>query len=364
MNQIQKNSIAKVLLRLGTKILCSFILILLAVPFQLSMGWMAVASAAQKLPVLQLEAARGKVFQSVLNAVEAAGYMPRTIREEDFMFNVTPQTFRYILVPLGNRISDESLAMLSRYVSDGGKVVLIPPDGVPDASVKRLFQIVGLPVSGVSHVPDDMTFFWKGIALPGSEALPANSRILTLTPTAQVDVLATWGSDYPAIVSTTKGALLNWQWGRQLSALTNLVALSKVMPLARPESFITGQPSRQAERVAKASKSSAANRNFSNAAQTIAQEYQAKTEALSYQSSVSLSKAPAAEAQSVSSSGAEMIDTVREEQPFPLSRRTEQPVASSVRVEIAEPATEEPAIQGADFSRFPMLHALEPIRQP
>lgn len=194
--------------------------------------------AAQKLPVLQLESAKGKPFQSVLHAVEASGYTPRTIREEDFLFNVTPKTFRYVLVPLGAHVRDESLAMLSRYVSDGGKLVLIPPDGTADNSVNRLFQLVGLPVSGVAHTTEAFNFYWKGIAQPGSEELPVDSKILTFAPGLQMDVLATWGTDYPAIVSTGKGAILNWQWGRQLSSVTNLVALSKVMPLAKPESFI------------------------------------------------------------------------------------------------------------------------------
>jgi uncharacterized lipoprotein YddW (UPF0748 family) len=199
---------------------------------------MGRAFAAQKLPVLQLEAAKGKPFQSVLHAVEASGYTPRPIREDDFLFNVTPKTFRYVLVPLGPHIRDESLAMLDRFVSDGGKLVLIPPDGVPDASVNRLFQLVGLPVSGVVHTPQSFRFWWKGLAQPGSEDLPANSPILTFTPNLNMQVLATWNGEYPAIVATEKGAVLNWQWGRQLSDATNLIALSKVMPLAKPESFI------------------------------------------------------------------------------------------------------------------------------
>lgn len=243
MNQTQKHSIAKALpsvgaKRVGTKALCLAIVILLFAPFQLSALWMAQAFAAQKLPVLQLEAAKGKPFQSVLHAVEASGYTPRVIREEDFLFNVTPKTFRYVLVPLGAHIRDESLAMLRRYVSDGGKLVLIPPDTTPDNSVNSLFQLVGLPVSGVTHTPEAFNFYWKGIAQPGSETLPADSTILVFSSGLPMDILATWGTDYPAIVSTGKGAVLNWQWGRQLSSATNLVALSKVMPLAKPESFI------------------------------------------------------------------------------------------------------------------------------
>jgi uncharacterized lipoprotein YddW (UPF0748 family) len=243
MNQTQKHRIAKalpvkMLPELGTRALCIAIVILLFVPFQLSNAWTAQAFAAQKLPVLQLEAAKGKPFQSVLHTVEASGYAPRVIREEDFLFNITPQTFRYVLVPLGAHIRNESVAMLRRYVADGGKLVLIPPDTTPDNSVNAVFQIVGLPVSGVAHTTEASNFYWKGLAQPDSETLPANSQVLVFSSSLPMDVLATWGTDYPAIVSTNKGAVLNWQWGRQLSSATNLIALSRVMLLAKPESFI------------------------------------------------------------------------------------------------------------------------------
>lgn len=224
--------------RLGSKILGFFILILSAVCFQLWSALFTPAFAAQKLPILQLEGMKGKPFQSVLKAVENSGYTPRTIREADFMFNVTPQTHRYVLLPLGSHVSEDALFMLRRYMDDGGKLVLIPPEGAADSTVNRIYQMIGLPVSGVVYANAQMAFLWKGLASPNTEHLDSDTKIAAIEPSSNITVLATWGEGYPAIVTTGKGAILNWQWGRQLSTTMNTIALAKVMPLAKPESFI------------------------------------------------------------------------------------------------------------------------------
>lgn len=228
----------KTLLRLGPKKFSFSILILSLFSFQLSSQLLTPANAAQKLPVLQLDGLKGKPLQSVLKSVEASGYAPRAIREADFLFNVTPANYRYVLLPLGAHISDDALAMLNHYLNAGGQLILIPSQEAPDASVYRLYQMIGLPVAGTGHLQEPAHLKWKGLALPSEEQLPADSRILVVLPGVNTSVLATWGSDSPAIVTTPKGAVLNWQWGRQLSPTLNTIALSKVMPLAKPESFI------------------------------------------------------------------------------------------------------------------------------
>ena len=51
-------------------------------------------------------------------------------------------------------------------------------------------------------------------------------------------MLANWGQQYPAIISTPKGALLNWPLGQRLSKTTVVMALSRVMPMAKPDSIV------------------------------------------------------------------------------------------------------------------------------
>jgi uncharacterized lipoprotein YddW (UPF0748 family) len=216
--------------RWGRKVLCFCILILLAVPFQLSGPLLQAGWAAERLPVVLLQDMKGKpAFEALLNSIQAAGFTPRTIREEDFSFNISAKTSHTVVVPVGSDVTPEALNQLSQYIAKGGRVILIPSGETPNQSVGRLFALVGLPLGELIHAPQAMRFNWKGLAFSSGEALPQASQLLLIQPNMQMDILATWGSDVPAIASTGKGAVLNWQWGRQLSRLANTIALSKVI---------------------------------------------------------------------------------------------------------------------------------------
>jgi uncharacterized lipoprotein YddW (UPF0748 family) len=228
--------------RLGRKVLCLCILILLVVPFQLSGPLLQESFAAERLPVVMLDDMKGKpAFESLVHAIQSAGFAPRTIREEDFAFNITPRTASAIVVPVGSHVSPEAVTMLSRYMATGGRVILIPADTdqeARDTSVLRLFAAAGLPVSGITHTPQRLSFNWKGLLLNTGEHLPKATPVLAIQPNEQMEILATWGSDLPAIATTGKGAVLNWQWGKELSEVSNIVALSKVMAPGKGEPLI------------------------------------------------------------------------------------------------------------------------------
>lgn len=173
---------------------------------------------------------KGKpAFEALLGSIQASGFTPRTIREEDFSFNITPKVSNTVVVPVGSHVTPEALNQLSQYVARGGRVILIPAGEAADASVSRLFALVGLPVSELVHAPQGLSFNWKGLASSSREKLPEDCRLLLIQPNMQMDILATWGSDVPAIAATSRGAVLNWQWGRQLSATSNAIALAKVV---------------------------------------------------------------------------------------------------------------------------------------
>jgi len=202
----------------------------LVVPFQLSGPLLQPGFAAERLPVVQLSGLKGKpAFENLVHSMQSAGFSPRTIREEDFAFNINPKTASTVVVPVGNHVSPEAITMLGRYMADGGRVILIPSGEALDASVVRLFALTGLSVEGLTHVPQRLDFNWKGLLMTSGEHLPKSTPLLMIGSSEQMEVLATWGSDIPAIATTGRGAVLNWQWGHELSEVSNIVALSKVI---------------------------------------------------------------------------------------------------------------------------------------
>ena len=49
---------------------------------------------------------RNFLFRLEIDGIQTAGFTPRTIREEDFAFNVSPKTASTILVPVGSQKLD------------------------------------------------------------------------------------------------------------------------------------------------------------------------------------------------------------------------------------------------------------------
>jgi uncharacterized lipoprotein YddW (UPF0748 family) len=215
----------------GPRILSFGIVILLLAPFQLSIELNRQASAAGTLPVLEASPRKGASLPGIEQAIQAYGHQSSSIREEDFALNITPQNTPHVIVPLGKPMNPNTLNILARYINHGGQVILIPIREELDASSEKLLSIVGIRVNGSAFATKAMPLHWKGRAIPLSDTLPAGSRILTVAPGVNTHVVATWGRDYPAIIKTDKGALLNWQWGRHLSEATNALALSQVAPL-------------------------------------------------------------------------------------------------------------------------------------
>jgi uncharacterized lipoprotein YddW (UPF0748 family) len=230
------------------KALSFCILILLVIPFQLSQSFILQGLAAEGVPVLLLnDLKETAALRGLLDSMEASGYTPRHIREDDFSFNISPKSTASVVIPVGNHASPEAINMLSRYIRGGGRVVLIPLGSTPDTSIERLFALVGLSVNGLMHASQPLDFQWKGMATSSGEHLDRPCPLLLIKPSGQADVLATWGSDLPAIVSTSKGAVLNWPWGRELSRAMNVITLYKAMSPGKSEPFILHQQNNYAE---------------------------------------------------------------------------------------------------------------------
>lgn len=228
--------------RNGANVLRTSILILFLIAFQLTAASGFPARADQKLPVFQTGESKSPSMRQAIHVLDGAGYGSRMVQEVDFLFGLNPVENPYVWVPLSGEANASSLAILSRYVSSGGKVILFSSGETPDPAMKRLIQLIGVNVAGSATVSKEALFYWGGAALPGPDVLSEGSRVLLIQPGLNETVLASWGSQYPAIVSTAKGALLNWPSGQAMSKSTNVIALSKVMPLIKPDSVVfTGQ---------------------------------------------------------------------------------------------------------------------------
>ncbi len=197
-------------------------------------GW-----AAQRLPVYDAGLSKGSGGQGrVLKSLEDIGYQPQRVRGDDFLFSIVPSTAPYVLVPLSNQLDASALAMLNRYLQSGGHLVLLPGQLPLSPSAQRLVEMVGLKLVGSEAIADEQPLFWNGASQSSEDALRAGSRLLRVQPSVGQSVLATWGEQYPAVITTPKGALLNWPWGQRLSRSSLMMALAKSMPLAPPDSVV------------------------------------------------------------------------------------------------------------------------------
>lgn len=229
------------------KLFCLSILSLSLLGFQLPWGQAPEAFAAQKLPVLRMETLEKKPFQAVFKTLESSGYHPRAVQESDLLFSITPQNAPYLLLPLGHSLNDTTLSILDRYLYQGGQLILLPTepffrDSV-DPSVQQLFRLLNFSVTGIDHLITPKNFNWKGLVRPGTMQLQKDSHVLAISPSPTLNILATWGQEYPAVVMNAKGAVLNWQWDQPNSEATNAIALAKVMPLSMPDSVALEKPS-------------------------------------------------------------------------------------------------------------------------
>lgn len=231
---LKSNYFARRTLRLTQRITCFFIVILLLIPFQLS----SLVFAGQRIPLLILPDQNGKPIETVMQALDASGYQSYVIHSDDLLLGASTQQSRYILVPLGGELSERALGALARYVAAGGSLVLFPTGAPLTLSDDALCRLIGVSVTGQFSPKQSVSFRWNDAQLPNDavNTLSPSDSILSVYPEGKAQVLATWGNLAPALVKTPQGALINWQWGQQLSSTMNTIALSKVTPL---ETFVT-----------------------------------------------------------------------------------------------------------------------------
>jgi uncharacterized lipoprotein YddW (UPF0748 family) len=225
--------------RNGAYFLGRSIVIVFLVAFQLGLDNGVIAWASPRLHVFQMNGSSLSVSeQHVLKTIGAAGYKARLIQEEDLLFHLKLSEMPYLLVPLSSHIQTSSFDPLTRYLAVGGRLIFISSGELPDPSFQKLLQCLGLNVTGTATASEELKLYWQGASLPGGDSLMAGNQVLTFQSGLNEEVIANWGQQYPAIINTPKGALLNWPRGQRLSKTTVVMALTKLMPMARPDSIV------------------------------------------------------------------------------------------------------------------------------
>jgi uncharacterized lipoprotein YddW (UPF0748 family) len=225
--------------RNGAYFLGRSIVIVFLVAFQLGLDNGVIAWASPRLHVFQMNGSSLSVSeQHVLKTIGAAGYKARLIQEEDLLFHLKLSEMPYLLVPLSSHIQTSSFDPLTRYLAVGGRLIFISSGELPDPSFQKLLQGLGLNVTGTATASEELKLYWQGASLPGGDSLMAGNQVLTFQSGLNEEVIANWGQQYPAIINTPKGALLNWPRGQSLSKTTVVMALTKLMPMARPDSIV------------------------------------------------------------------------------------------------------------------------------
>lgn len=222
-----------------------FLRFLIVVLFWVAFQPLGMAQQSLNVPVLDLSGSASQDNSPLLQALKVAGYTPFSVPEHALVHRLSGRKTPYLVVSLGQRLSERHLSLLQRYVTRGGQLVLIPPTVVPEPSVMRLYRVLGLNVQGTASVSQALPLSWHDFKTWGTskeapatlsdDALAAGSTVLSIRPTTQDgQVLATWGREHPALIATSRGAALNWQLGKELSSQANAEALRRVI---RPDLF-------------------------------------------------------------------------------------------------------------------------------
>jgi uncharacterized lipoprotein YddW (UPF0748 family) len=188
-------------------------------------GTALAEKAAQAVHVLRLPELEAKRFDDVVQTLQEGGTAYGVVKDHQ----LDEHKGQTLVLPLPKKLSSKSLSRVEGFVSGGGKLVVIPSESEPDKQTVRLFQALGLPISGSAYAPQTQELNWNATPAPATDYLPVGSRILIVDAVKLEAAMAVWGDLYPAVVKSDQAVLLNWLWGRELSASSNNRILSHVL---------------------------------------------------------------------------------------------------------------------------------------
>jgi uncharacterized lipoprotein YddW (UPF0748 family) len=178
--------------------------------------------AAEKLQIIKMPGLSESRLQPVLKTLKQGG-VSYSLYKENQMNRLDATD---VLLPLANTLSDEQLKSLEKFLEKGGRLVLIPPEEYPDMNTFKLFKDLDFTLSGSSFVPQTQELLWQAKVSQTRDFLAVGSKVLMLDPTPGSVVMANWGETYPAVIKSSKGAFMNWDWGRELTPNANIEVLS------------------------------------------------------------------------------------------------------------------------------------------
>ncbi|MBY0404434.1 MAG: family 10 glycosylhydrolase, partial [Cyanobacteria bacterium] len=216
----------------------SFLLVLFLVNFFCGIGLMAsnaygFETVLSKVKVLKLHEVKDSRFQGVLQALKKSDQDYEVVKEN----NVDRLEGGTLFLPLPNTLTDKALSRLESYLNRGGKLVLVAPEENPDMNTFKLFSDIKIPLAGSAYVPQTQEMLWQEAILKNTrdanvmvkDYLPVGSKVLVIDESKGVQLPAFWGETYPALARSDKGAFINWDWGKALSAKTNNTILTYLL---------------------------------------------------------------------------------------------------------------------------------------
>ncbi len=182
-----------------------------------------IAFASETLFVLRLKDISDQQFSPVVGTLKESG-MSYQVLEESELMNWSSGPGSKVLIPLTDQMSQPVLDKLQSHALSGGNIVLISPEEYPGEEVRKLFQTVQIPFERTVFTTKDLPLKWANTRGPAT-MLPLGNPYLKFQLNSNTQILATWGDEYPAILKTPVGSVLNWSWGNKLDPEADIKAL-------------------------------------------------------------------------------------------------------------------------------------------
>lgn len=160
----------------------------------------------------------------VEKTLQNAGYPYQVVSDRD-LYRINRQG--PMMIGLPNVLNRRLMLEIQAYLADGGRLILLPSPEPLGPNVIQLLEDLGITSRGTLYTPQALplnTPSRKSLAM-----LPTGSRVLDIQPTEGSTVLARWGEQYPAVIRSEKGGLVNWRWGSDLSPEVNMAALKAIL---------------------------------------------------------------------------------------------------------------------------------------
>ncbi|MFA6990351.1 MAG: hypothetical protein WC197_09800, partial [Candidatus Gastranaerophilaceae bacterium] len=138
-----------------------------------------------------------------------------------------------LIVPYSVNLTTETIQSIKSYVSSGGKLIIMAPNGMQNLSnVKTLAEIVGIKIIQVDKSKNIKCANWIEQNFNLNNVFSSSSTIAKITPQKNTEILAVWDEiekNEPAITINQNGSYINWLWGIDGDKYFNIKSLQTII---------------------------------------------------------------------------------------------------------------------------------------